>query len=67
MTNSGRGVVRRYGPGGDIIEEWQTLDGVAFSRPVGILVDIVSNRLLVSDIGTGQVHVFQIAGSDVSE
>ena len=67
MTNSGRGVIRRYGPNGDIIEEWQTLDGVTFSQPVGVFVDLAGQRLMVSDIGTGQVHVFHITVSDDPE
>jgi len=58
MTNSGRGVIRRYSPEGQLLEEWSTLAGITFSQPVGIFFDAIRQMLYVSDIGTRQVYRF---------
>ena len=58
MTNSARGVLRRYAPDGRLLEEWSELAGVRLIAPVGILV-AGGEQLYLSDIGSGQVHRFQ--------
>ncbi len=60
MTNSDQGVLRRYGPDGLLLDEWRTIDTVTFERPVGIFADVAHNRLFVSDVARGEVHIFRI-------
>lgn len=60
MTNSEAGNIRRYAPDGRLLTEWPAVGPAVFNRPVGIYVDAKENRLLVTDIGSRAVFVFQI-------
>jgi len=60
MTNSGAGELRRYSPNGDLLDEWRSIGPVVFNRPVGVFVDAERNQLFVSDVGTGEVYIFNM-------
>ena len=61
MTNSAQRVLRRYSPEGELLDEWRTIDKITLERPVGLFSDLARQRLYVSDVATGEVHVFQLA------
>ena len=64
MTHAGLGLLLRFAPNGNLLEEWRSIDTVSFSQPVGIYVDETTNQLYVTDVGLGVVHAFQITMSD---
>lgn len=61
MTNSLTGVVQHVSPDGSVLDAWHTLDGVTFQQPVGVYFDAAASQLFVTDVGTGSVHIFDVA------
>lgn len=60
VTSSAAASLLRFGPDGTPLDEWQSVGPVVFRQPVGIFVDPASQRLFVTDVGSHQVHVFQL-------
>ncbi|HEY85210.1 MAG TPA: hypothetical protein G4N96_08895 [Chloroflexi bacterium] len=60
MTNSLAGQLRRYSPAdGALLDSWPALDSLRFQQPVGIFMDATRKRLFVSDVGAGEVYIFE--------
>lgn len=60
MTESQSDLLLRYMPSGILLDQWQSIDSVNLVNPVGIYFDEDTNRLYVTDVGTHQVHIFQV-------
>jgi len=60
VTDPEEGAILRYAPDGRLLNHWTKAGETKLRRPVGIYVDAANATLYVTDIGTRQVHVFEI-------
>jgi DNA-binding beta-propeller fold protein YncE len=60
MTESQSDALLRYSPAGILLNQWQAIDSVSLVDPVGLYVDETNNLLYLTDVGTHQVHVFEL-------
>ncbi len=60
MTESQSRSLLRYAPDGSLLEQWQTIGPVNLAGPVGLYIDLRTNRLYLTDVLTHQVHVFEV-------
>jgi hypothetical protein len=60
MTESQSDMLLRYAPTGTLLNQWQAIDSVTLVDPVGIYFDETSNLLYITDVGTHQLHVFEL-------
>jgi sugar lactone lactonase YvrE len=60
MTESQSQALLRYTPTGVLVDQWQTIGPARLVVPVGVFFDDANSRLYITDVGTHQVHVFQV-------
>jgi len=60
VTDAQTGSLIRYASTGNLLNQWTNLGPMRFNRPVGIYFNDQNSQLYVTDVGTRQIHVFQV-------
>jgi hypothetical protein len=60
MTEAQTDTLLRYSPTGITLDQWRIVDPVTLVDPVGLYFDANTSLLYVTDVGTHQVHIFEL-------
>jgi DNA-binding beta-propeller fold protein YncE/4-amino-4-deoxy-L-arabinose transferase-like glycosyltransferase len=60
MTEAQTDTLLRYSPTGVILDQWRIIDPVTLVDPVGLYFDANTGLLYITDVGTHQLHIFEL-------